>query len=594
MSSSSSSNNKENDRQEYHRSPLHMPYRNNEYPRESPRVEPYSSSSRDQHHASYPEYPQSMARISPPYGYHHQRYAPPPPPPYPAVTPDSRGYAPLSPSKRRRHIGTLNNTLIQINNYMHFHVKHELLRRFALTMLQHILLTYLHFTMTSTTSPTTGIQLKQNCNVVTPFSSRVHPIFESYLLFTKNYCTTEAATPNNDYHSIRSSSSFQTSPPSSTKSSGTPSTQAPSSRYDSSLGLLTKKFVTLLRGSSNNALDLNVAASELGVQKRRIYDITNVLEGICLIQKTNKNQVSWNENPPSTFLENSPNHPQESMHKSPLAAMEHQKRINQDLADEEARLDHFLQHLHSSRNRYYEDSSCFVRFSDISPFYRSDTVIGIRAPSGTSLEVPDPDQDPYRRRYEIYLNSQNKDQGPINVYLVRYQGGQAKGKPFARTRMENHPGKNERQQLQDVPWGAPPQAEAPSSYHRGQHRVVEARPTKRSRMPESPNNPFLSPPRHAGGRQFSTDVSPFAESTPRSSSKRQPPLTPDGGVFDGLLNMPLSSPSRWPGGSSGGGFSPLMAREQRQPYWELPPLGESSEERNTASNSNKSRGGQQS
>mmetsp|Transcript_32828 Transcript_32828/g.49514 ORF Transcript_32828/g.49514 Transcript_32828/m.49514 type:complete len:508 (-) Transcript_32828:72-1595(-) len=507
MSSSSSSNNKENDRQEYHRSPLHMPYRNNEYPRESPRVEPYSSSSRDQqHHASYPEYPQSMARISPPYGYHHQRYAPPPPPPYPAVTPDSRGYAPLSPSKRRRHI---------------------------------------------------------------------------------------AATPTTDYHSIRSSSSFQTSPPSSTKSSGTPSTQAPSSRYDSSLGLLTKKFVTLLRGSSNNALDLNVAASELGVQKRRIYDITNVLEGICLIQKTNKNQVSWNENPPSTFLEDSSNHPQQSMHKSPLAAMEHQKRTNQDLADEEARLDHFLQHLHSSRSRYYEDSLCFVRFSDISPFYRSDTVIGIRAPSGTSLEVPDPDQDPYRRRYEIYLNSHKKDQGPINVYLVRYQGGQAKGKPFARTRTENRPGNNERQSLQDVPWGAPPQADAPS-YHRGQHRVVEARPTKRSRMPESPNNPFLSPPRHAGGRQFSTDVSPFAESTPRSSSKRQPPLTPEGGVFDGLLNMPLSSPSRWPGGSSGGGFSPLMAREQRQPYWELPPLGESSEERNTNSNSNKSRGGQQS
>lgn len=63
-------------------------------------------------------------------------------------------------------------------------------------------------------------------------------------------------------------------------SGGTSSSTPQSSRYDSSLGLLTKKFVGLLRGSTGNSLDLNKAAVELGVQKRRIYDITNVLEGI--------------------------------------------------------------------------------------------------------------------------------------------------------------------------------------------------------------------------------------------------------------------------------------------------------------------------
>ena len=40
-------------------------------------------------------------------------------------------------------------------------------------------------------------------------------------------------------------------------------------------------------------LDLNVAMNKLGVQKRRLYDITNVLEGIGLIVKENKNNVSW-------------------------------------------------------------------------------------------------------------------------------------------------------------------------------------------------------------------------------------------------------------------------------------------------------------
>lgn len=42
-------------------------------------------------------------------------------------------------------------------------------------------------------------------------------------------------------------------------------------------------------------LDLNVAAESLGVQKRRIYDITNVLEGINLIRKKSKNNIQWRQ-----------------------------------------------------------------------------------------------------------------------------------------------------------------------------------------------------------------------------------------------------------------------------------------------------------
>ncbi len=67
----------------------------------------------------------------------------------------------------------------------------------------------------------------------------------------------------------------------------------PNSRYDNSLGLLTRKFVKLLRDSDEGILDLNYAAEKLEVQKRRIYDITNVLEGIGLIEKNSKNNVKW-------------------------------------------------------------------------------------------------------------------------------------------------------------------------------------------------------------------------------------------------------------------------------------------------------------
>lgn len=64
-------------------------------------------------------------------------------------------------------------------------------------------------------------------------------------------------------------------------------------RYDTSLGLLTKKFVGLMQSSPSGVLDLNEAADMLSVQKRRIYDITNVLEGIGLIQKKSKNNIQW-------------------------------------------------------------------------------------------------------------------------------------------------------------------------------------------------------------------------------------------------------------------------------------------------------------
>jgi hypothetical protein len=48
---------------------------------------------------------------------------------------------------------------------------------------------------------------------------------------------------------------------------------------------------------------------------------------------------------------------------------------------------------------------------------KGESLIVITAPSGTTLEVPDPDQgmEEGKRRYKIYLNSTN---GPINVWVL--------------------------------------------------------------------------------------------------------------------------------------------------------------------------------
>ncbi|RLV82460.1 hypothetical protein DV515_00016627 [Chloebia gouldiae] len=65
------------------------------------------------------------------------------------------------------------------------------------------------------------------------------------------------------------------------------------SRYETSLNLTTKRFLELLSQSPDGVVDLNWAADVLKVQKRRIYDITNVLEGIQLITKKSKNHIQW-------------------------------------------------------------------------------------------------------------------------------------------------------------------------------------------------------------------------------------------------------------------------------------------------------------
>lgn len=49
----------------------------------------------------------------------------------------------------------------------------------------------------------------------------------------------------------------------------------------------------IMDSKENLSVDLNDAAGQLNVQKRRIYDITNVLEGIGLIEKTIKNKIRW-------------------------------------------------------------------------------------------------------------------------------------------------------------------------------------------------------------------------------------------------------------------------------------------------------------
>ena len=51
-------------------------------------------------------------------------------------------------------------------------------------------------------------------------------------------------------------------------------------RQENSLGEITKSFTKLIKSQKDKILNINDVVKKLKVKKRRIYDITNVLEGI--------------------------------------------------------------------------------------------------------------------------------------------------------------------------------------------------------------------------------------------------------------------------------------------------------------------------
>ena len=194
-----------------------------------------------------------------------------------------------------------------------------------------------------------------------------------------------------------------------------------SSRYDSSLGLLTKKFVDILQAAPYGILDLNDASKKLDVQKRRIYDITNVLEGIGLIEKQSKNNIRWigsENNSSNTQHNNNTGNIGKSVSELRSELIE-LKQSNDILYTEEKLLDTYIQRMsdmiHTLNTDPVMSQYSYVTADDVQSLqqYSSETLMAIKAPAGTVLEVNEsPDID----KYTMSLHSQ--DDSPIDVILL--------------------------------------------------------------------------------------------------------------------------------------------------------------------------------
>ncbi|XP_071957518.1 transcription factor E2F3-like [Antedon mediterranea] len=189
-------------------------------------------------------------------------------------------------------------------------------------------------------------------------------------------------------------------------------------RYDTSLGLLTKRFVSLLRGAPEGVLDLNNAAEILNVQKRRIYDITNVLEGIKLIQKKFKNNIQWKGACSSVAVR------KDGTEGVPISA--ESVNLHTDISDlevREKRLDELIRNATLQLKMLTEDREnqrfAYVTYHDIRNIqsFNDQTVIAIKAPPETRLEVPDP-----KEGVQIWLKS---TKGQIEVFLCPEESQEA-------------------------------------------------------------------------------------------------------------------------------------------------------------------------
>ncbi|KAI9317948.1 E2F/DP family winged-helix DNA-binding domain-containing protein [Dichotomocladium elegans] len=199
-------------------------------------------------------------------------------------------------------------------------------------------------------------------------------------------------------------------------STGMTSPGSQSCRYDSSLGLLTKKFIALLRSSSHGDLDLNRAATQLKVQKRRIYDITNVLEGIRLIEKNSKNHVRWigtnkhapsspDASPPSSL---SPGHRYHHQNNN-VAELEHRlsmlRRHNVSLEQEHDRLSSIKSQVDDEIESMMKKHKqhCYLTFDELSRYQEKlakQVLVVVNAPYNTEISVHHQRKDMRTRPYQ--------------------------------------------------------------------------------------------------------------------------------------------------------------------------------------------------
>uniref|UniRef100_A0A3P8NYC4 THAP-type domain-containing protein n=1 Tax=Astatotilapia calliptera TaxID=8154 RepID=A0A3P8NYC4_ASTCA len=175
---------------------------------------------------------------------------------------------------------------------------------------------------------------------------------------------------------------------------------------DASLGVLTVRFLELLLMSPDGTIDLREVTKSLQTRRRRVYDITNVLEGFNVIEKQTANKVKWiGSCPISSFL---------------LKSRQKFQRELENLKLVEDTLDSLIKSCAQQLFDMTDEWQNALYPSDISRLeaFQEQTVIVVKAPEETKLEVPAPTED----SIQVHLKG---GKGPIMMMTCDIGTGEA-------------------------------------------------------------------------------------------------------------------------------------------------------------------------
>ena len=170
-------------------------------------------------------------------------------------------------------------------------------------------------------------------------------------------------------------------------------------KQDNSLSQLTQSFLYYIKKKGRVRISINELVEDLNVKKRRIYDITNVLQGIGYLQKIGKNEILWIKDSNSISIPNCTNSSKDEMaSENYISNLNQLKKELEDLKTQKNNIEENLNKyreefkLISEKNEFPKYG--YITFNDIAELSKNEKVnfMLIKAPKGTLINVIDDEE----------------------------------------------------------------------------------------------------------------------------------------------------------------------------------------------------------
>ena len=178
-------------------------------------------------------------------------------------------------------------------------------------------------------------------------------------------------------------------------------------KQENSLGQLTKNFLQYIKKRGRVNININDLVKDLKVKKRRIYDITNVLQGIGYIEKNGKNEIIWKKNITNQKIDNENDSPED--YKSNYDDLKNElKKLKTEDAEIEVILNKFKDEFNILSRKQDFAKYGYITFNDISNLSKNEDLdfIIIKATKGTVINVID-DEESKKAYSKIKMQMEN-------------------------------------------------------------------------------------------------------------------------------------------------------------------------------------------